>query len=564
MRLKSFNKLFFIILFAIIAMPLSAVEIGTNDFQISFMAGVNGNTGFQAAAPDVAYNPTKNEYLVVWQGTDNENGLIASENEIFGQLLDAETGDPIGSRFQISDMGGANGDADFDATSVAAVYNPTNDEYLVVWSGDDNENGLVNGENEIFGQLIDADTGAETGANDFQISDMGGANGDTNYDANRPAVAYNVTNNEYLVVWHGDDSENLLVNGELEIFGQLINADTGMEIGTNDFQISDMGGVNGDGSYDARDPSVAYNVTDNEYLVVWEGEDNANGLVNNEFEIFGQRIDADTGLETGSNDFPISDMRGANGSSDPDIDFHAAHNPVVAYNVDDNNYMVVWFGYDTENGLIDFEFEIFGQLIEADTGMEIGSNDFQVSDVGGANGLITFTAFDCAITYNTINGEFLVIWEASDNEDGLIASEVEVFGQRIVASSGAETGSNDFQISDLGGANGNIAFSANVGAVAFNSMNNQYLAVWSGDDNENGLVDDEFEIFGQGMSDPICGNGFVDTGEECDDSNTDDGDGCDSSCVAEDGGTTGTGTSTGSGTGGSTGNDTNGGCSLIR
>jgi len=40
----------------------------------------------------------------------------------------------------------------------------------------------------------------EIGANDFRISDMG-RDGDVNFDASIPAVAYNPNANEYLVVW---------------------------------------------------------------------------------------------------------------------------------------------------------------------------------------------------------------------------------------------------------------------------------------------------------------------------------------------------------------------------
>jgi hypothetical protein len=49
----------------------------------------------------------------------------------------------------------------------------------------------------------------EVGTNDFRISDMGGT-GNTSYNATYPAVAYNSTNNEYLVVWYGDDNTGLL------------------------------------------------------------------------------------------------------------------------------------------------------------------------------------------------------------------------------------------------------------------------------------------------------------------------------------------------------------------
>ena len=48
-------------------------------------------------------------------------------------------------------------------------------------------------------------------------------------------------NNEFLVVWQGDDNSGSLVEGEEEIFGQRLNAATGAAVGNNDFRISDMG-----------------------------------------------------------------------------------------------------------------------------------------------------------------------------------------------------------------------------------------------------------------------------------------------------------------------------------
>jgi hypothetical protein len=101
----------------------------------------------------------------------------------------------------------------------------------------------------------------EIGTNDFRISDMGGTDGVTTFDAIQPAVAYNSTDNEYLVVWAGDDDTAPLVVDELEIFGQLIDASNGSEIGS-DFRISDMG-PDGDTSYGASNPEVAFNSTNN-------------------------------------------------------------------------------------------------------------------------------------------------------------------------------------------------------------------------------------------------------------------------------------------------------------
>ncbi|MCC7361271.1 MAG: hypothetical protein IT317_17430, partial [Anaerolineales bacterium] len=143
---------------------------------------------------------------------------------------------------------------------------------------------------------------AEVGANDFRLSTMGD---DTLYDARAPAVAYNSQNDEYLVVWRGDDNSGGLVDEEYEIFGQRLNAATGAELG-GDFRLSDMG-PDGSTSYNAFDPAVAYNSQNDEYLVVWWGDDNSGGLVDDEYEIFGQRLNAATGAELGG-DFRLSDM----------------------------------------------------------------------------------------------------------------------------------------------------------------------------------------------------------------------------------------------------------------
>src|SRR5262249_55416613 len=162
------------------------------------------------------------------------------------------------------------------------AYDSRANEYLVVWYGDDNTGALVNDEFEIFGQRVNAATGAAIGG-EIRISDMG-PDGNIGFGAFDPAVACNPNNNEDLVVW--------LVAGEREIFGQRLNAATGDEVG-NDFRISHMG-TDGDPNFAASAPAVAYNPTNNEYLVVWEGDDDTPPLVNDEVEIFGQRLNAAT------------------------------------------------------------------------------------------------------------------------------------------------------------------------------------------------------------------------------------------------------------------------------
>ena len=62
-------------------------------------------------------------------------------------------------------------------------------------------------------------------SNDFRISDLGGT-ANVMFAASAAAVTWNATNNEYLVVWDGDDDVGVLVDDEFEIFGQRLGDPT--------------------------------------------------------------------------------------------------------------------------------------------------------------------------------------------------------------------------------------------------------------------------------------------------------------------------------------------------
>jgi len=324
---------------------------GTNDFRISDM-GPDGDPDYDAYYPDVAWNSTDNEYLVVWQGDDDTGSLVDWEFEIYGQLIDGATGAEIGADFRISDMG-PDGNDSYEAVASAVAYNATNNLYLVVWEGEDDTAPLVNNEYEIFGQLLTAAV-AETGTNDFRISDMG-PDGDTTYEAYSPDVAWNATDNEFLVVWEGDDDTGSLVDDEYEIYGQRIS-DAGAEIG-GDLRLSDMGATDGSASFDADNPRVSYNATDNVYLVVWEGDDDTAPLVDDEYEVFFQVVAGATGAEVGP-DERISDM-GTDGDTASEVLY-----PDAAWNSTDNEFLVVWYGDEDVAPLVDDEYEIFGQRLD--------------------------------------------------------------------------------------------------------------------------------------------------------------------------------------------------------
>ncbi len=380
-------------------------------------AGPDLNRNFDAREPDVAFNTTNNEYLVVWEGTDQRAGLAPGEAEIYGQRVAAGSGELLGEKaFRISFLG-PDGTASFDARNPVVTYNPTQNEYLVAWSGDDDSGALVEGEFEIFTQRIDAATGTLIGSQNVRISDMG-PDGNRAYDATDPAVTYNSVEDRYLVVWRGEEGSATTPIGQFEIYGQLLDGASGAALGENDFRISRMGPQN-DPNFDAFNPAVNYNATENEFLVVWHGDDNTGLLVDDELEVFAQRLDGGTGVLLGPAPIRVSDS-----GNDGDI-LREASEPDVAWNRDRNEYLVVWTADDDLAGRPDGEFEIYGQLLTA-AGAEAGVNDFLISNAGGAGSAI-FGAVEPAIAYHGAAHQFVATWYGDDEIDG----EFEIWSQRL-------------------------------------------------------------------------------------------------------------------------------------
>jgi len=459
----------------VLASAAAAAEIGPNDLRVSQM-GPNGSTLFSAISPAVAYNSEDDRFLVVWYGDHGTDG----ENEVYGRLIRSD-GTPLGPQLRISSMG-PNNDVDYDALNPAVAYNPVDNEFLVVWRGDDDTAPLSDNEFEIFGQRLLGDTGAHVGTNDFQVTDVGPLGSPVN-GASDPDVTYNTTNNQYLVVWSANEGLGGLDNDENEVYGQRLSS-TGAQLGANDFRISQMG-PDGNGSFDAISSAVTYNPVANEYLVVWSGDDNTPPLIDNEREIFGQRLSV-AGVAIGGDDFRISDM-GPNG----DANF-GGFGPDVAFNPGSNQYLVAWEG-DDNVATVDEEFEIFGQRLSA-SGSATGPNDFRISDMG-PDGDTAYSGARPALAHHPRSGGYLVAWVGLE-QAGPIGDEREVYGQHLTPS-GVPFGANDFRISDMG-PEGDTALSPGDAAVAGGGS---HLVVWYGDDNTAPLVDNEYEVFGQLLGD---------------------------------------------------------------
>lgn len=447
------------------------VEVGGNDVRLSHM-GPDGDPAYDAGDTAVAFNPVDNEYLVVWVADDDTPPQVDDELEVFAQRVDARTGVPLGEAIRISDMGPAGLGS---ALMVDVAYNPTQHEYLVVWSGSELPK-VGSFEFEIHIQRLEAATGQEVGPNDRKISSVG-LDGDPFRNAYYPAVAYNATSEEYLVVWEGRDFPPAF---DYQIQGQRLDS-LGAQIGADDFRISDAGELTPNS---ALRPQVAWNSADNEYLVVWMADDDPPPLVTGENEIWGQRIDGTTGAEVGANDFRISDA-GPEGTP-----FHAAVNPSVAYNPSVNEYLVVWAA--DEDLTLSNHLEIHGQRIDAATGVELGVNDFPISEMG-LPGDSVHLADNPAVAWQGASDEYVVLWSGSDDDGTMALLEFDIFLQRLDGTSGAEVGPDDARVSDMGPGLSSL-YDARAPDVAVD-QGLGWLVVWNGDDDTGSLVEGETEIF---------------------------------------------------------------------
>ena len=203
----------------------------------------------------VAYLPSADRYLVVWEDTRN------ATNDVYGQLV-WRWGEPDGGNFPIAAYPG-------NQVRPRVVANVVNGEFFVVW-GTAIDGGRTS---TVQGQRVGGD-GTLLGAR-FDISDG------TSW-AGTPDVAHRSSANDYIVVW----KDGRL--GNEDIYAQWVLAD-GTLAGDN-VPVTNAPEVQ-------ENPTVAAGGADDAVLVVWE--DWRNG----QRDVYGTRFVAGTFLSV---DIPIS------------------------------------------------------------------------------------------------------------------------------------------------------------------------------------------------------------------------------------------------------------------
>jgi len=184
----------------------------------------------------------------------------------------------------------------------------------------------------------------------------------------RPTLAYGARPGAYLIVYqHGWPGEirGILIDQPGKV---LANVDVA---------------VGGTQQRERERPDVAYNSKDNQFLVVWQEKQSPD-----DYDIVGQMIDGQGIPQAGP--IPIADTS------------RTERAPRVAYNGDDNEFLVVW--EDGRRLPLEGANEIRGRRIQGAGGTEEQSFKITDYDTEHAAGLSA-----PAVSYG--KGQYLVAWE---------------------------------------------------------------------------------------------------------------------------------------------------------
>lgn len=315
-------------------------EGGAGGFQLNTIGSTGGLT-----LPDVTYNPDLDEFLVVWQINDG------SQDDIYARRVKPDAGDPVslGGDFQVTTQPN-------DQVNPSVAYNATDQEYLVVWEDDRNQ---VANDVDIYGATIDDIAGAQN-INEVPIQI------NQPLAQYNPRLAWNKLDNQYLVVWNSDNTEE-------DVLAQRYNAS----------DLSPIGGIlniaNDAGEVEER-PDVAYNEEDNHYLVVYSDDLGAGNA-----EVYSRFVEPNGTLAP---------------SSEPVIEKNNQQMFArVAWNSSNNEYMVV---YD-DNDASPTDIDIYARRISNDLGRVGSPGRMNVST--NAN-----NQYQPVIAYNPDQHNFLVLW----------------------------------------------------------------------------------------------------------------------------------------------------------
>jgi hypothetical protein len=219
----------------------------------------------------------------------------------------------------------------------------------------------------------------------MQLSDQSFVEDDE--DWSRPGVAYSTSDEHYLVVAHNDYA------GGQAIYGRTVS--------TKGVRLS-WESVFYTAAKDAIQPDVAYNATEDEYLVVWMYDANGDGET---FEIWGRILP------------PIAHPAAFKIISWSHRSFWS---PRVVWNSARNEYFVVWNAWDVSGGVPGLPNDVSGYRIGADGNVINEGSPVVISSADYPH--------QVDVAYSTGNDEYLVVWARAYAAP---TTDYDIYGARV-------------------------------------------------------------------------------------------------------------------------------------
>lgn len=372
--------------------------------------------------PVVAYNPDRDEYLIVWSDCRNNPGAPydcvygkQDYSDIYARRL-AGNGTPLGSDIAI-----ATGRLGQRLPSVA--YLPTNRTYLIAWQqhkkdfmqeADPDRSFYLYGY-DVFGQRL-SETGALLGGA-IRLSEQFGnpANPDPDDHQWHPEVEPHPSDGSFLVAWHDgrtrqlypdlyrDDENDRTTFKDIhaqvvEANGALRGSNVALTLDPNntDFQII------GNAKRIQQYASIVYNSQDNRYFAVWEDDRAGTGNPHAYAPLYYDRLDMDIyGGFFDANGAPL----GANFLIYAGVG--AQRYARVAYNSRDSEYLVVFQEFIEGASYR----KVYAQRVASD-GSPIGALlaiDEQAANINPVNPYESWIPRP-DVAYNAATNQYLVVW----------------------------------------------------------------------------------------------------------------------------------------------------------
>ena len=222
-----------------------------------------GNQEGDYYAPDGAYNPDDDTYLIVWEDFRNVADWL-EPCDIYGALIDAEDGTMIKEIAVIDDFSLGEPEAGDQRVPVAA-YNPDKKKFFVVWEAD--EMPSVD-DSAIFARYVNGDGTLEP------IIDIVDAPRQQHW----PDVVYVEEEQKFFVTWNDLRNDGLPKGSDwytspaIDVYARWLD-DTGTPIG-EEILIAEREGT---GESWKQVPRMAYNPVEKRFLIAWYNRHAAGG-----------------------------------------------------------------------------------------------------------------------------------------------------------------------------------------------------------------------------------------------------------------------------------------------